>query len=277
MNTYISQLVSRIFLLLVANAFSGQAMGAQILINDPSSAVSSYVASSSATPDICIFGVYETRGDHSFGFHPQGTANVHVKYVAGRPMVPLVLVLSSYEPTRWILDIDSDAVVSQIILNGYHHQEVTNAGSIPVMNFSGIENGGTPYLSACAYRWPGDNQGCDTPALVSGVESLLGQPISAFSGSYRATDFTVLGSPVPGPLELSSISFTPVSLRLTVTQPALGSRVGIEYSPTSSPGSWIELGNFFPVDGVWTFTDPDLVRLARPAGYYRAFLRPPVP
>ena len=35
--------------------------------------------------------------------------------------------------------------------------------------------------------------------------------------------------------------------------------------------------NFFPVEGMWVFTDPDSVRLARPSGYYRAFLRPIVP
>ena len=53
--------------------------------------------------------------------------------------------------------------------------------------------------------------------------------------------------------------------------------IGVEYSPDLSPGSWIELGNFFLADGVWAFTDPDSVRLARPSGYYRAFLRPVVP
>ncbi|MFP6895702.1 MAG: hypothetical protein VCA38_03810 [Roseibacillus sp.] len=81
----------------------------------------------------------------------------------------------------------------------------------------------------------------------------------------------------PEDLAITSISFTPGGLRLTITHPELCRRVGIEYSPSMSPGSWIELGNFFKVDGVWAFTDPDLIRLARPVGYYRAFLRPDLP
>jgi hypothetical protein len=85
-----------------------------------------------------------------------------------------------------------------------------------------------------------------------------------------------------------SISFTPDGLRLML--PPIGRLgplvlplvnfdrdIGVEYSPDLSPGSWIELGNFFPVEGMWVFTDPDSVRLARPSGYYRAFLRPIVP
>ncbi|MFP6895703.1 MAG: hypothetical protein VCA38_03815 [Roseibacillus sp.] len=269
MNAYLSQLVSRFCLLLFAAAFPGQALGGQIIINDPSSNVDSYVARSTGGPDICIIGVYETQG-----IHPQGTANVHVRYDDSRPMIPLTLVLSSYEPTLWILDLAPGAVVAQIILNGLHPHEVANAGSIPVMNFSGPGSNGPRYLSACAYRWPSDNQGCNTPALVSGVQSLLGHPISAFSGVYRATDFTVVGSPVTKPLAITSISFTPAGLRLKIPWPTFGQRVGIEYSPSMSPGSWIELGNFFPANGDLVFTDPDLIRLARPAGYYRAFLRP---
>jgi hypothetical protein len=87
---------------------------------------------------------------------------------------------------------------------------------------------------------------------------------------------------------ISSISLTPDGLRLTLPPIILfghlalpptrfGRQFGVEYSPDLSPGSWIELGNFFPVEGLWVFTDPDRVRLARPSGYYRAFLRPIVP
>jgi hypothetical protein len=81
----------------------------------------------------------------------------------------------------------------------------------------------------------------------------------------------------PEDLAITSLSSMPAGLLLTITKPAFGSRVGIEYSPTMTPGSWVELGNFFSVDGVWTFLDPDSIRLARPAGFYRAFIRPPVP
>ncbi len=61
----------RIHLILIALAFSGQAWGAEISINDPATdggyVVTSYVASSTVNPDISIIGVYETRSDPSFG------------------------------------------------------------------------------------------------------------------------------------------------------------------------------------------------------------------
>ncbi len=75
---------------------------------------------------------------------------------------------------------------------------------------------------------------------------------------------------------ISSISITPTDVRLTIP-PAVCRNVGVEYSPDLSPSSWIELGNFSPAEGDWVFIDPDPVRLARPSGYYRAFLRPVVP
>ena len=53
-----------------------------------------------------------------------------------------------------------------------------------------------------------------------------------------------------------------------------GRDLGIEYSPDLSPGSWIELGNFFPVGGTARFVDQDQIRAGRPRGFYRGFLRP---
>ena len=75
---------------------------------------------------------------------------------------------------------------------------------------------------------------------------------------------------------IASISASQAGMRLTI-RPTSGRTIGVEYSSDMSPGSWIELGNFFPADGVLEFTDADFVRRARPSGYYRAFLRPEMP
>ena len=112
---------------------------------------------------------------------------------------------------------------------------------------SGIPTANTP---------PTDQRGL--PRLVGGGLDI---------GAYEAEE--------PDLRPISSISLAPAGLRLT-TRPVFFRRVGVEYSPDMSPGSWIELGNFFAsADGVMEFTDPDPVRLARQSGYYRAFLRPP--
>ncbi|MCB1928333.1 MAG: PEP-CTERM sorting domain-containing protein [Rhodocyclaceae bacterium] len=62
-------------------------------------------------------------------------------------------------------------------------------------DFSGVGN----YFAACAFRWPSSDGGCNTPGLVSGVESALGAQISTVSGVYRATSFSIALSPVPEP------------------------------------------------------------------------------
>lgn len=143
---------------------------------------SSYTAPAAGGPELVVFGIYESRGDHSAGYHPEGTATVHV-----RRKTPHILVLSSYEPTLWTLDIAPGAKLEGIILNGYSRQRVAGVPSgVQVTDRSGSSS-----LSACAYKWPADDQGCDTQKLVSGLRALTGQEVTAFAGCYRATEFTV--------------------------------------------------------------------------------------
>ena len=69
------------------------------------------------SPEIHVIGVYETRSDHSGGFHPVGFASVEV---TGTASVPVSLVLSSYEPTVWELSGAGLSFVETVIVNGYH-------------------------------------------------------------------------------------------------------------------------------------------------------------
>ena len=61
--------------------------------------------------------------------------------------------------------------------------------------------------------------------------------------------------------------------RLTVPR-MLGRRIGVEYSPDLTPGSWVDLGNFSNTGRVAKFIDFDLDRSGAERGFYRAFLRP---
>ena len=73
---------------------------------------------------------------------------------------------------------------------------------------------------------------------------------------------------------INSIALTEAGLRITVPT-ASRRNIGVEYSQTAEPNSWITLGNFSPIDGATSvFTDPDFIRLGRRRGFYRAFLRP---
>lgn len=143
--------------------------------------VSSHRADSIGEVEVHVIGVYETRSDHSAQYHPRGTANVHVSR-RGRH----VLVLSSYEPTDFTITAVPGAIVERVILNGYSPHTATAPAGTPVENHSGAG-----YYSACAYKWPSDDQGCDTEGLVSRVESSLAKPISDFAGCYRATQFEI--------------------------------------------------------------------------------------
>lgn len=180
-------------LLLAATLLSvSAAQASSVTINDPYGTVSSYVNPVPTSPALIILSVYETRSDHSFGYHPQGTANVHV---VNQGTASLTLVLSSYEPTLWNLNVDAGVNLSKIILNGYSAQSISGASGISVVNKSGVGN----YFSACAYKWPSDTGGCNTPGLVSGAQNFTGLTLTSFTAVYRATDFTVTTSAVPVP------------------------------------------------------------------------------
>jgi len=102
------------------------------------------------------------------------------------------LVLSSYEPTEWILDGAGLSFIQSVIVNSFYASTSTANGidSAKVQ----IKN-----LGSYGYAWPSSSVDSNTPALVSAVEAFYGEPIATFSGAYRATDFSVALSPVPEP------------------------------------------------------------------------------
>ncbi len=173
-------------------------LAASVTIND-SSSVTSYTCATPATPEVHVIGVYETSSDHSFGNHPTGYADVRVAYDGSGPMQPITLVLSSYEPNVWRFDIDPDAVVEKIVVSGYYTQSVTGADGIPVVTRS-YEAEGETRLGPSAYRWPLSTGGSSTQGLLVAVEDLFDTRISSFTGAYRATSFTVEGTPAGAPV-----------------------------------------------------------------------------
>ena len=105
-----------------------------------------------------------------------------------RAAAPMTVVLSAYSPVTWRLDVAPGARLRRIILNGYEPQRVEGAPEdAEVIDLSGQGR----YLSACAYRWPGDDQGCDTQRLVRGLEDLLDMPVTSFQGCYNASEADV--------------------------------------------------------------------------------------
>jgi hypothetical protein len=140
--------------------------------------VSSYLRPDPAGPELFIFGVYESSSTHS----SPGQAHVTVSRTS-----PHILVLSSYVQIHWTVSVAGGAGLERVILNGYEEQTVAGVPQgIPVENRSGAG-----YVAACAYVWPADDQGCNTPGLVSGLRTLTSREVTGFAGCYRATEFTL--------------------------------------------------------------------------------------
>jgi hypothetical protein len=168
----------------------------EVIVNDPSYSLSSYVSPTSTGVETDILGIYEPYSPNSL--HPAGTAFVHVQ---GRSDAPINLVLSSYEATSWVLDGDGVNDIGLLVINGYNVSTVTGIDGSRVIDKTGVGN----YLSGCARAWPNSAGGCDTPGLVTRLKAIIPTDVSSFHGAYGATDFTIrLGSAVP---EASSLAY----------------------------------------------------------------------
>ena len=138
---------------------------------------SSHVGQCAAGEELHIFSAYESAGRNGF-----------VQVDLNRTGAPLALVLSAYEPTTWTLNLGQGVTVSRVVLNGFNAQVVQGlAADTPIID----RTGGGNYLSACAYLWPSDNEGCDTPGLVAGAQALLGLDLTSFQACYGASRFSL--------------------------------------------------------------------------------------
>jgi hypothetical protein len=181
-------------------ALSAAAHATSVTVTDRgeySYAVTTYQNPTPTTVQTHVIGVYETDSSHSGGYHPTGVGRVEIK---GDVTQPINLVLSAYEPTNWVLYGEGLGAIASVLINGYHDGSVSGIDASKVIDRSGPGQ----YLSACAYRWPDDNQGCNTPALISGVEAHYGTPVTSFTGIYHGKGFVVSASPVP---EASSLVY----------------------------------------------------------------------
>ena len=71
---------------------------------------------------------------------------------------------------------------------------------------------------------------------------------------------------------IAPINHTAGGVHLTIPVSA-GQSIGVEYSESLFPGSWLDIGDFIVTGVAGDFTDNDPARMAQPSGYYRAVLR----
>src|ERR1051326_6892023 len=75
----------------------------------------SFRAATSGAPAVRVVSIYESRSDHSFGYHPYGQASVQFDAPA-----PSVLFLESYEPTNFVVQTGAGAGLVGGVAGGYY-------------------------------------------------------------------------------------------------------------------------------------------------------------
>lgn len=124
---------------------------------------------------VVAVGAYESRaGSHGVGRpHVAGAIDVTVM----RSKSPVVLVLTSYEPVNWRIQLAPGAALSAVLLFGYHESSVFGHGGVK------LHRGGRLY----AYQRPSK----EFELLNREVMQLTGVEINGFQGAYSATSFSV--------------------------------------------------------------------------------------
>ncbi len=125
------------------------------------------------SPEVHVISVYETRSDHSGGYHPTGEGRVTIERPGDH-----VLVLSAYEPTDWKVTLAPGVQIQQVVLIGYHAQTVDL--NVPVTHGTG-----------CGYSYPYNGGGCDTDQLLALAQAHAGADLTSFHGCYHASQWTL--------------------------------------------------------------------------------------
>jgi hypothetical protein len=132
---------------------------------------------SGCAPTLHVIGVYEgsypTGVRHSFGYHPDGNIDVHVRAI-GRPVI---LALSSYEPVIWSIKQDEEVVIKEIILSGYHPSKV--AGVAPSVRIT---------RQGFGYTYQPNARNSE---LARKLKEYTGLEIETYQGMYAGQEFSI--------------------------------------------------------------------------------------
>lgn len=153
-------------------------------------------------PEVVAVGVYQAGGPLRFELGEESEPNPPVlnppprslqpARVRDRRTTPHVLVLTSYEPVEWALDLAGSAV-TRVLVSGYHASRVTGAGAAPVELVSGE---GSDRAAGFAYQTVEREEDLvradeDWLELDGFVRQRVGAPIAYFAGCYQGSQVVV--------------------------------------------------------------------------------------
>jgi hypothetical protein len=125
--------------------------------------------------DVSVLGVYqaEQEGRQGAAGRTPGTISVTL----GSGSTPLVLVLSSYEPVRWVVSNPAGRRVAAVLMSSYHPSELVGLPGVQVLRI------GQQY----AYKL--DSR--EYAALKESIARYVAAPVRTFQGMYQAKRFSV--------------------------------------------------------------------------------------
>lgn len=132
-----------------------------------------------ANAEVAVLGVYQAERERR-GAGPQPRTTGTIRVTLGSGSAPLVLVLTSYEPVRWVVQNSGGRKVAAVLLSSYHASEVVGLQGVQVLRM------GQHY----AYK-------VDSPEylrLKESVRRYVAPPIRTFQGGYEGREFSVGGS-----------------------------------------------------------------------------------
>lgn len=135
---------------------------------------SQHIVAPFQSPELHVIGIYE----------PLDGREVRVAVERSRSVQ---LVLSSYEPARWILTASPDTRIERVIVNGYFRPtvDVPTGTAIEIHSWEGANE----YIAEFDYEWPQAERG--TRGLTVVAQDLTGLALSSFVGCYAGSDFTL--------------------------------------------------------------------------------------
>lgn len=140
-----------------------------------------------AAQEVHVVTVYE--GDYlgklrRRGEHPEGQVNVRIR-VTGKPVV---LVLSAYEPVKWVLSLDSGVRLQRVIASGYYKQIVVGAGSARITTEDLISLQRETLVFP-----PYADSASDVSAMAASIKKVTGSAPVTFQREYQGKEFVVDG------------------------------------------------------------------------------------
>lgn len=147
-----------------------------------------YQPPKSDQPEVHVVGLYEGEYPpgvrHMGNFHPQGAAAVKVTDIAR----PVILVLCSYEPVKWQVDVAPGVKLDSVVVSGYYAQEVAGLPEKTRVGMHIQADGSPDYFFA--YR---KTELDSYPRMEAKVKALTEREPASFLGTYayKGTPFVV--------------------------------------------------------------------------------------